>query len=309
MTTPHLMTLDALDTGALDALLRRIAELDAAAKDGRLPASLAGRTVANLFYEPSTRTRASFELAARRLGAEVLNLDIDRSSALKGESLLDTIRTLHAMRIEFFIVRHGGHGLLASTAAALAGARLALISAGEGRDGHPTQALIDLATLRERFGGLDGLDIAIVGDLSHSRVAHSVIPPLCALGARVRVAGPRALMPEADAFPQASRHDDLASALDGARAVMALRVQRERIEEAGAPSDADYFADWGLTEERLARHAPEAVVLHPGPFNRGVEIDSEVADGPRSLILRQVALGVPVRMAVLERAAGALGDG
>lgn len=306
MNIPHLTHLQALDEDTLAHLLERADTLANGTDAGPV---LAGATVANLFYEPSTRTRASFEIAARRLGAEVLNLDIARSSTVKGETLIDTVRTLHAMGVTYFVVRHGGHGVLAELAAALSGSRLAVVSAGEGRDGHPTQALIDLLTLRRTFGTIAGLDIAVVGDINHSRVARSVIPALKRLGAVVRIAGPQALMPGADEFPGVTRAPDLDTAITGAAAVMALRVQRERIHGSDAPTEADYAARWGLTEERLASLAPQARVLHPGPFNRGVELTSEVADGPRSLILAQVAHGVAVRAAVLEWLAQELGDG
>jgi aspartate carbamoyltransferase catalytic subunit len=309
-STPHFTSLDAMDADALGRLLDRADALhEATASGDRAPTVLDGLTVANLFYEPSTRTRTSFELAARRMGADVLNLDIAHSSTVKGETLLDTVRTLHAMRVDIFVIRHGGQGVLANLAMQLDGSRLALVSAGEGRDGHPTQALIDLLALRRRFSTLDGLEIAVIGDISHSRVAHSVIPALMTLGARVRIAGPGMFMPLADALPGAVRHTELTDALGGVQAVMALRVQRERVKEASAPDDDAYFRDWGLTESRIAATAPEAVVLHPGPFNRGVEIDSAVADGRRSLILDQVALGVPVRMAVLELMSEALTNG
>lgn len=306
MNIPLLTHLQALDDDTLAHLLDRANTL----ADGVVAKpALSGATVANLFYEPSTRTRASFEIAARRLGAQVLNLDITRSSTVKGETLLDTVRTLHAMGIAYFVVRHGGHGILSELAGALKGSRLAVVSAGEGRDGHPTQALIDLLTLQRTFGELKGLDIAVVGDISHSRVARSVIPALTRLGAVVRIAGPDALMPEKDEFPGTTRVRNLAEAIAGASAVMALRVQRERIHGSDAPTEADYAARWGLNEERLAEHAPQAKILHPGPFNRGVELTSEVADGPRSLILTQVANGVAVRAAVLEWLARELENG
>lgn len=306
MKIPLLTHLQALDDDTLAQLLDRA---DALADGAVAKPVLTGATVANLFYEPSTRTRASFDIAAFRLGARVMNLDIARSSTVKGETLLDTVRTLHAMGIAYFVVRHGGHGILSELADALEGARLAVVSAGEGRDGHPTQALIDLLTLRRTFGALQGLDIAVVGDINHSRVARSVIPALTRLGAVVRIAGPDALMPDQDEFPGTTRARSLADAITGASAVMALRVQRERIHGSDAPTEAEYAARWGLTEALMAQHAPQAKVLHPGPFNRGVELTSEVADGPRSLILTQVANGVSVRVAVLEWLARELNDG
>ncbi len=292
----HLLSLASLDDAAFDRLLRRAHEF----ARGAAPIPLPGATVANLFFEPSTRTRASFELAARRLGATVLNLDIARSSTVKGESLADTVRTLHAMGVGVFVVRHAEEGSLAAVAEELADARIAFANAGDGGREHPTQGLIDALTLTRRFGDCRGLEVAIVGDLSHSRVARSASQALTRLGAEVRIAGPAALMPEEGAFPGTRVCQSLDEVLDGAQVVMMLRVQRERMDHTGAPDEKVYFKEWGLTESRLAKAATDAVVMHPGPFNRGVEIDSAVADGPRSLILAQVANSVPVRMAVLE---------
>lgn len=294
----HLLSLAALDDAALAGLLDR-AEFHATARGrGEAPApSLARRTVANLFFEPSTRTRVSFELAARALGATVVNLDAPSSSATKGEDLVDTVRTLAAMRIDAFVVRHADDGSHARIAQDL-GARAAVINAGEGRSEHPTQALIDVLTVTRRLGSCDGRVIAIVGDIAHSRVARSAAAAFSRLGASVRVAGPAALLPE-EPIPGAAVAASFDDALAGADAVMMLRVQRERI-AAGAPDERAYHADWGLTPQRLARAAAGALVMHPGPFNRGVEIASGVADGAQSVILEQVALGVPVRMAALE---------
>jgi len=291
------------DTGeeALRHLLERAEALSQLLSSNEpLTASLAGMTVANLFFEPSTRTRASFELAATRLGARVINLDMARSSTVKGESLLDTIRTLHAMDVQLFVVRHAGERVLQPVAKALMGQHLAIVSAGEGRADHPTQGLIDTLALLQCFGSLEGRTIAIVGDIVHSRVARSAIHIMGRLGASLRIAGPAGFMPPVDELKEAVRYTSLDEAMNGVDVVMALRVQRERMTEEGALDEIGYFTEWGLTEERLARSAPGALVMHPGPFNREVEIASEVADGSRSLILRQVALGIPVRMAVLE---------
>ena len=298
----HLLSLDDLDDAALDGLLRRAAHFaDARERQAGGATALAGATVANLFFEPSTRTRASFELAARRLGADVLNLDIARSSTAKGESLTDTVRTLHAMRVGTFVVRHSDDGVLRALAEDTLGLPLAIVNAGEGRTEHPTQALIDTLALERRFGRCAGLRVAIIGDIAHSRVARSAIAALTRRGAEVRIAGPAALLP-ASPPAGAAMCASLDEALEGVHAVMALRIQRERIAAGGAPDEAAYHAEWGLSDARLVRAKPDAVVLHPGPFNRGVELASELADGPRALILTQVALGVPVRM--LEWATG-----
>ena len=302
-TRRHLLTLDALDERALASLLDRARQhAEARERGDRTPASLAGRTVANLFFEPSTRTRVSFELAARALGATVVNLDVPTSSAVKGEDLLDTARTLAAMRVDVFVVRHGTDGAHARIAETL-GDRAAVVNAGEGHTEHPTQALIDVLTVMRRLGSCDGRTIAIVGDIAHSRVARSAAAAFTRVGALVRVAGPAALLPS-EPLPDVETVATIDDAIAGADAVMMLRVQRERI-AAGAPDERAYHADWGLTRERLARATVDALVMHPGPFNRGVEIASDVADGPQSVILDQVAHGVPVRMAVLEWALGA----
>lgn len=292
----HLLSLAALKDAEFHHLFERAAKLADGADPG-LP--LDGLTLANLFFEPSTRTRASFELAARRIGATVLNLDLSRSSAVKGESLADTVRTLHAMRTELFVIRHADDEVLAGLARSLKGARLAIANAGEGRTEHPTQGLIDALTIHRRFGSCAGVEVAIIGDIAHSRVARSAVHALTRLGARVRIAGPAPLLPATDALPGAVRCGGFDEALDGAQVVMMLRVQRERIAE-GAPDERAYFADWGLTDARLVGAHPDAIVMHPGPFNREVEIASAVADGPRQVIWQQVANGIPVRMAVLE---------
>lgn len=291
----HLLGLADLDDASFNQLLDRADAL----VDTPASPSLAGRTIANLFFEASTRTRASFELAAVRLGAHVINLDIARSSTSKGERLVDTVLTLQAMRVDAFVIRHRDDGILRAALAELGDRAPPIVNAGEGRTEHPTQGLIDALAVRRRFGDCTGVRVAIVGDIAHSRVARSAAIALSRLGADVCVAGPAALIPDAplQGARMAATFDD---ALTDAQVVMMLRVQRERMAAGGAPDDATYHAEWGLTRERLARAAEGALVMHPGPFNRGVEIASDVADGPTSLILDQVALGVPVRMAVLE---------
>ncbi len=286
----HLLSIDSLSDEQI-AILLDAAELFAENKQAGA-GRLSGRTVLNLFYENSTRTAMSFAMAAARLGAQPLTLSVEHSSVKKGETLADTARTLGAMAPDALVIRHREDGA-ADRVAELIGCPV--INAGDGTNEHPTQALLDALTLRQHFGQLGGLTVAICGDIRHSRVARSNAKLLARLGASVRLAGPPALLP-----------DDLAGgrsldeAIDGADAVMMLRVQRERLNEDLGDAPGEYLARYGLTAERFATAAPNAVVLHPGPMNRRVEIADEVADGPRSLILRQVANGVAVRMAVLD---------
>ncbi len=294
----HLLTLEGLPRAALLALLDRAQAL---ADGGEDRTALRGQAVCTLFFEPSTRTRLSFQRAAQRLGADVLGFDASTSSTTKGETALDTLKNIEAMGVRGFVVRHADDGAVAALAAA-AGEGTALVNAGDGRSAHPTQGLLDMLTLRQAKGADFGaLKVAIVGDLRHSRVARSDLHALRTLGAgEIRVCGPAALLPEAALLYGCTVVADLDAALEGVDAVMMLRLQRERMAEGLVSSLEDYHRDYGLTSARLHRAAPGAVVLHPGPMNRGVEIDSDVADGPRSLILRQVANGVAVRMAVLE---------
>ena len=301
----HLVTLDGLSRPLLEALLDR-ADALAAAPPRR--GALAGLTVANLFGEPSTRTRASFELAALRLGADVVNLEIALSSRAKGETLIDTVHTLLAMRVDVFVIRDAAAGVQAEVARAVDG-KAAVVSAGEAHVSHPTQGLLDALTIRQAKGGFGRLKAAIVGDVARSRVARSAHRALATLGVPdIRLVAPPAMMPGAGEFAGARRFESLDEGIAGADVVMMLRIQHER---AGAgPLDLPaYNRAYGLTEARLARAAPEAIVMHPGPMNRGVEIDSAVADGPRSVIRRQVANGVFVRMAVLEALAAARAAG
>jgi aspartate carbamoyltransferase catalytic subunit len=299
----HLVTLDGLPRALLESLIERAAAF--ATKPARGDA-LRGLTVANLFGEPSTRTRASFELAALRQGADVVNLDITLSSRAKGESLLDTVYTLLAMGVDVFVIRDAEAGVQAAVARAVDG-EAAVISAGEAHLSHPTQGLLDALTIRQSRGGFDGAKVAIVGDIARSRVARSAHRALATLGAsEIRIVAPRAMMPAADEFAGSRRFETLDQGIAGADVVMMLRIQLERA--GGEPVDlAAYHREFGLTAARLARAAPGAIVMHPGPMNRGVEIDSDVADGPQSAIRRQVANGVAVRMAVLEALAAARG--
>ena len=259
---------------------------------------LRGRTLINLFFEDSTRTRTSFELAGKRLGADVLNMSVSTSSVNKGETLLDTAATLNAMNCDLLVVRHdqsGAPALLAQKVDA------AVINAGDGTHEHPTQALLDALTIRRRKGRLEGLTVAICGDVLHSRVARSNIHLLSAMGSRVHVVGPPTLIPAEAARLGVTVFHDMKSGLAGADIVMMLRLQKERMSRSQVPSAREYFRFYGLDAEKLAHAAPDALVMHPGPMNRGVEIDSAVADDPtRSLIREQVEMGVAVRMAVLD---------
>jgi aspartate carbamoyltransferase catalytic subunit len=257
---------------------------------------LSGRIVCNLFYENSTRTLMSFSVAAHRLGADVVTLPVEHSSVKKGETLEDTTRTLNAMRPDLIVVRHRDNGAPARVAEV---ADCPVINAGEGTIEHPTQALLDALTLRGRFGTLEGLKVAICGDIKHSRVAHSNMKLLPRLGAEIRVAGPEKLVPEG--IETAS----IDEAIAGADVVMMLRVQRERLGEDLGDAPGEYLDRYGLTHKRLASAAPDAVVMHPGPMNRGVEIEGSLADDPeRSLITLQVEYGVAVRMACLNLVTG-----
>jgi len=269
--------------------------------------TLTGRTVVNLFLEPSTRTRVSFEIAAGRLGAMVVNIAATSSSIVKGESLVDTARTLDAMRPDAIVVRHPSAGAPAIVARHT---KASVVNAGDGAHEHPTQALLDALTIRGRFGRLDGLRVAIVGDIVHSRVARSNAQLLTTMGSDVVFCGPRSLMPEAmvsivEGGPgRLTPASSIEEAVDGADVVMMLRVQHERQQAAFVPSLGEYKSRFRLDAARLERAKPEAIVMHPGPVNRGVEMTPEVADGPQSVILEQVANGVAVRMAVLEMLIG-----
>jgi len=258
--------------------------------------TLRGKTVINLFFEPSTRTRTSFEIAGKRLSADVVNLSGSSSSVSKGESLLDTVKNLEAMHPDILVVRHVASGAVHYVAART---RARVVNAGDGTHEHPTQALLDAFTIRRAKGKIEGLTVAICGDIAHSRVARSNAMLLTTLGARVRFAGPRTLLPPVDdAYPVAT-FDRIEPALEGADVVMALRIQRERLSGPLLPSLREYARLFGINAARLSRAKPDAIVMHPGPVNRGVELDGAVADGPQSVILDQVEAGVAVRMAVL----------
>ncbi len=259
---------------------------------------LRGRTLINLFFEDSTRTRTSFELAGKRLGADVINMSVSTSSVNKGETLLDTAATLNAMRTDLLVVRHAQSGAPALLARKV---DASVINAGDGTHEHPTQALLDALTIRRRCGRLQGLLVAICGDIAHSRVARSNIHLLTAMGSRVRVIGPPTLMPAEVERLGVEVFHDMDAGLRHVDVVMMLRLQRERMQSGLVPSEREFFRFFGLDARRLALARPGALVMHPGPMNRGVEIDSAVADHQQSVIQEQVEMGVAVRMAVLDR--------
>ena len=266
--------------------------------------TLRGKTIINLFFENSTRTRTSFELAAKRLSADAVNISVSSSSVTKGETLVDTALNLDAMDPDCIVVRHSSAGVPHQLAKV---SKAAIVNAGDGANEHPTQALLDAMTIREHKGKIEGLEVAIVGDILHSRVARSNIHLLTKLGARVRVAGPKTLVPS-DFAHLVENHLEVCphieEAIEGADVVMILRIQKERMDSAFFPTLREYSIHYGLTNERLDLARKDAIVLHPGPMNRGIEIASEVADSSRSLILDQVKYGVAVRMAVLYLATG-----
>ncbi|MGC1951844.1 MAG: aspartate carbamoyltransferase catalytic subunit [Gammaproteobacteria bacterium] len=260
---------------------------------------LRGKTIVNLFFEPSTRTLTTFELAAKRLSADVLNINVGASSTTKGETLLDTLRTLEAMQCDMFVVRHAQSGA-ASFIARHTAPHISVVNGGDGRHAHPTQALLDLFTIRRHKGVLQGLRIAIVGDIANSRVARSQIHALTAVGvAEIRVVAPKTLIPSGVESLGVRVFYRLTEGLRDVDVIMMLRLQKERMQGAVLPSTHEYFHFYGLTEERLSLAKPDAIVMHPGPLNRGVEIESEVADGAQSVILEQVRYGIAVRMAVM----------
>jgi aspartate carbamoyltransferase catalytic subunit len=293
----HLLDIDALDRGDIVGILDTgDAMQEVLRRDIPKVPTLQGKTVVSLFYEDSTRTRLSFETAAKRLGADTMTFTAGSSSVRKGESLLDTVRTIEAMGIDAMVVRHSAAGAPHRIAGWI---DAAVVNAGDGRHGHPTQALLDAYTLRARRGDVTGARIGIVGDVRNSRVARSGITCWSRLGAEVTLIGPPTLMPEdLTGWPVRVAHD-LDDAIAELDVVYVLRVQQERIGRALLPSLREYYARWGLTEDRAHRLKPDALVMHPGPMIRGDEIATAVVDGPRSLVREQVANGVAVRMAVL----------
>jgi len=304
----HLLTLETLSRAQIEKLLDR-SQTFVRPLGEKPPRSelLAGCTVANLFTEPSTRTRVSFELAAKRLGADVVNLEVQLSSRVKGESMLDTVYTLQSLHVDALVIRDAEAGVPGLVAANVA-PHVSVLSAGEAHLSHPTQGLLDALTIYQRKQRFAGLGVAIVGDIRHSRVARSAWQVLRALGvADLRLVAPAALMPGADEFEGATRFKSLAKGLEGVDVIMMLRIQKERFGDADVPDGDKYFAAWGLTPERLALARTNAIVMHPQPMNRGIEIASVVADGPQSVIRDQVRNGVAVRMAVLAEVLGPRG--
>ena len=300
----HLLGIEGLSPRDIEALLDLADEaVEVSRQVEKKKTTLRGRTQINLFFENSTRTQSSFELAGKRLGADVVNMSPRTSSVAKGETLIDTAATLNAMRPDIIIVRHHAAGAVHLLARKV---DCSVVNAGDGAHEHPTQALLDALTIRRNRGRIQGLLVAICGDILHSRVARSNIILLQALGARVRVIGPSTLMPAGIERFGVEVFRDMRKGLEGADIVMMLRLQRERMNGSFVPSVKEYFRYYGLDSEKLSAAKPDALVMHPGPMNRGVEISSEVADGAQSLIREQVEMGVAVRMAVLEALAGHL---
>ena len=300
----HLLTLEGLPRAIIERILATAdGFINIAEREVKNVPLLRGRSVFNLFFEHSTRTRTTFEIAARRLSADVFNLDITRSSTAKGESLLDTINNLTAMQADMFVVRHAAGGAPHLIARHVA-PHVHVINAGDGRHAHPTQGLLDMYTIRHYKRDFSNLTVAIVGDILHSRVARSDIHALTTLGVpEVRAVGPLTLLPEGLQQMGVRVFTQLEDGIRDADVIIMLRLQNERMRGALLPSAQEYFRNYGLTPERLQLARPDAIVMHPGPMNRGVEIDSRVADGAQSVILPQVTFGIAVRMAVLSIAA------
>jgi aspartate carbamoyltransferase catalytic subunit len=301
----HLLTIEGLPASVLLHILDTARSfVSVTQQEVKKVPLLRGKAIFNLFFEPSTRTRTTFEIAAKRLSADVVNLNIATSSQTKGETLLDTVANLTAMNADMFIVRHSQSGA-AHMIARHVGPNIHVVNAGDGRHAHPTQALLDAFTIRHYKGGFTDLRVAIVGDVLHSRVARSEIHALNVLGVKeVRVIGPRTLLPRHVEALGVTVFHDMAAGLEGVDVVIMLRLQSERMGGPLLPSAGEYFKNYGLTSDKLALAKPDAIVMHPGPMNRGVEIDSAVADGGQSVILPQVTFGIAVRMAVMGIVAG-----
>lgn len=296
----HFLTIEGIPPLLLEAILDRAEQfVDLPAKKQRKAPLLRGKTVVNLFFENSTRTRTTFELAAQRLSADIINLDIRTSATAKGESLLDTIRNLEAMDVDMFVVRHQ-HSGAAHFLARYCSPKISVINAGDGNHSHPTQAMLDMLTIRQHKKEFPPLKVAIVGDIRHSRVARSQIHALNTLcTGEVRVIGPRTLIPAGIEKMGVNVFHNLYAGLDDVDVVIMLRLQNERMETALLPSAHEYYKRYGLTQDALKCAKPDAIVMHPGPANRGVEIDSAVADGSQSVIMEQVTNGIAVRMAIM----------
>ena len=296
----HFLTVEGLPPLLLEDILKRAEQfVTVPNKQQKKAPLLRGKTVMNLFFENSTRTRVTFEIAAQRLGADVINLDIRTSSASKGETLLDTIRNLEAMNADMFVVRHE-HAGAAHFIARYCAPHVSVLNAGDGRHSHPTQAMLDMFTIRQKKGSFQPLKVAIVGDVLHSRVARSQIHALTTLATgEVRVVAPKTLVPAGIEKMGVNVFHRMEEGIADADVVIMLRLQRERMQTALLPSEREFFKLYGLTQERMALSKPDAIVMHPGPINRGVEIDSQVADGNQSVILEQVTNGIAVRMAIM----------
>ena len=296
----HFLSINNISKILFDEILERAESFQApGTREIRKLPLLRGKTVANLFFEPSTRTRTTFELAAKKLSADVINIDIQTSATRKGESLKDTLRTLESMQTDIFIVRHPESGA-AKFIAELVGDHVSVINAGDGRHEHPTQAMVDMFTIRKNKKNFSDLIVSIVGDVNHSRVARSEIHALKMVGVKeIRVVGPKTLIPDQIEKLGVRAFFSLDEGLKGTDVIITLRLQRERMQSALLPSEKEYYRCFGLTQERLKLAKKDAIVMHPGPINRGIEIESSVADGTQSVILEQVSNGITVRMAVM----------
>lgn len=296
LKSKDILTIEQMEAGELELILTTAASFkEVSAREIKKVPTLRGKTVVNLFYEPSTRTRTSFEIAAKRMSADAVNISASTSSVVKGETLKDTARNIEAMKPDCIVIRHSSSG----TPGLLAGyVNCSVINAGDGAHEHPSQALLDMLTVKERKGDLKGLKVAIIGDIAHSRVARSNIYGFSKLGAHVTVAGPAMMMPPGIEALGCAATTDMAKAIKDADVIMMLRIQLERQSGSYFPSVREYASLYGLDEAKLRGAKDDVIILHPGPINRGVEISSDVADGPYSLILDQVTNGVAVRMAL-----------
>ena len=299
----HLLGLEGLSKNHIEKILN-VAD-DLLDDKGNLQKSkiLRDMSVANLFFEPSTRTRNTFEIAAKRTSAKTINVDLENSATKKNETLMDTMHTLKAMQIDMFVIRHKQNGLPHRVAENIKG--VSILNAGDGINAHPTQALLDMLTIRQHKKSFEGLSVAIVGDIRHSRVARSGIQAMKTLGTTdIRLIAPETLHYKEET-PGLERFDSLEQGVEGADVIISLRLQKERMIAADIPDEQTYFEGFGLTSDKLKHAKPDAIIMHPGPVNRGIELSSEVADGPQSVILQQVTNGIAVRMAVMEILAGA----
>jgi len=302
LNSKDLLGIKELSAGEINLILDTAAGFKSViGRDIKKVPTLRGKTAVNLFFEPSTRTRTSFELAAKRLSTDVINFSVPTSSVVKGESLIDTALTVQALGADFIIIRHSSSGVPYLLSKKL---KASIINAGDGTNEHPTQALLDAFTIKEKKGRVDGLTIALVGDIVHSRVAKSDIYCLVKLGASVRLIGPPTLIPKEIKAAGVEIYHDMENGLTDVDVLIMLRIQMERQGKGFFPSTDEYAKNWGLTLKRLAHADPDVVVMHPGPMNRGIEIVSEIADGPQSVILEQVTNGIAVRMAVMYLLAG-----